>query len=449
MNQTYMKEKPILPLLLSMAIPMILSMLVNSLYNIIDSIFVAKINEDALTALSLVFPVQNLICSIGVGFGVGVNAVIAMSLGANNQKAANDAASQGLLCSVIHGALFMLFGIPAMPAFLRLFTDSAAVLDYGLCYSTIVLSFSVIITVEITFEKIFQSVGRMTASMLSLLTGCIVNIILDPLMIFGIGPFPEMGMKGAAWATNIGQLSTLVIYLAIWTFNPPNLKLSLPAMKPTKKICSQLYLTGIPATLNMALPSLLVSALNSILSVYSQTYVLTLGIYYKLQTFLYLPANGAIQGMRPLLGYNAGAKEYMRVRKIYKTTAVIIVLVMSLGMILCLTIPGKLMGMFTENPATIQTGIPALRTICFGFVVSSLSVVSAGALEALGKGPKSLIISCLRYVFFIIPAAFLLCRVFGADTIWNAFWITEAAAALIAFTIYRKNIDSMEKKEKI
>lgn len=444
MNQNYMKEKPVLPLFFSAAIPMVLSMLVNSLYNIIDSIFVAKISEEAMTALSLVFPVQNLVTSIGVGFGVGVNAVIALSLGAGRQKDADAAASQGLMFSILHGILLMAFGILAMPSFFGLFTDSETVLNFGVRYAVIVLSFSVIVTVEITFEKIFQSIGRMLVSTLCLLTGCVINIILDPLLIFGIGPFPEMSIEGAAWATNIGQLSTLVIYLVVWAVRPPNLKLSLRLMKPTGNIAGRLYLTGIPATLNMALPSLLISALNSILAAYTQTYVLVLGIYYKLQTFLYLPANGAIQGMRPLLGFNAGAKEYLRVKKIYKITAITIILVMAVGMILCLCIPTQLMGMFTENPITIQTGIPALRIICFGFVVSSLSVVSAGALEALGKGPKSLVISVLRYVLFIIPVAFILSRIVGPDAIWNAFWITEAATAAIAFGLYRKTVRKME-----
>ena len=316
MEQTYMKEKPIFPLLLSMAVPMILSMLVNSLYNIIDSIFVAKISEDAMTALSLVYPVQNLISSIGVGFGIGVNAVIAMSLGAKKQEDADAAAAQGLFLSVIHGALYTIFGILVMPAFLKMFTDSSEIVDLGLRYSRIVLSFSIIITMEITFEKIFQSVGRMVVSMISMLSGCIINIVLDPILIFGMGIFPTMGIRGAAWATNIGQLATLIIYLIVWLVRPLNIKLSIRNIKPTKEICPQLYMIGIPATLNMGLPSLLVSALNAILASFSQSYILViLGIYYKLQTFLYLPANGIIQGMRPLLSYNYGAREFERVKK--------------------------------------------------------------------------------------------------------------------------------------
>lgn len=438
MEQTYMKEKPVLPLLLSMAVPMMLSMLVTSLYNIIDSIFVGRISEDAMTALSLVYPVQNLISSIGVGFGIGVNAVIAMSLGAKKQEQANAAATQGLFLSVIHGALYTVFGILAMPAFLRMFTDSQEIFSLGLRYSRIVLLFSVIITLEITFEKIFQSVGRMVVSMLSMLTGCIVNIILDPILIFGVGIFPAMGIEGAAWATNIGQLTTLAIYLIAWLVRPLNLKLSLRHIRPTKEICSRLYLTGIPATLNMGLPSLLVSVLNAILASFSQSYVLVLGIYYKLQTFLYLPANGVVQGMRPLLSYNYGAQEYERVKKIYRTALSLILLIMTFGTVLCQSIPARLIGLFTENPATVQLGIPALRIICLGFIVSSFSIVSAGALEALGEGPKSLIITSLRYVIFIIPAAFLLSRVLDAAGVWWAFCIAEAATAFLAYRIYRK-----------
>lgn len=435
-----MKEKPILPLLLSMAVPMMLSMLVNSLYNIIDSIFVAKISEDAMTALSLVYPMQNLINSIGVGFGIGVNAVIAMSLGSKKQEQANAAATQGLFLNVIHGLLYTVFGILAMPAFLQMFTNSRSVIDLGLRYSTIVLAFSTIITAEITFEKIFQSVGRMVVSMLSMLSGCIINIILDPILIFGLGIFPAMGIEGAAWATNIGQLTTLAIYLIVWLIRPLNLKLSFRHIRPTKEICSQLYIIGIPATLNMGLPSLLVSALNAILASFSQSYILVLGIYYKLQTFLYLPANGVVQGMRPLLSYNYGAREFERVRKIYRTALSLILLIMAFGMILCQIVPEQLIGLFTENTSTVQLGISALRIICLGFVVSSFSIASSGALEALGEGPKSLIITSLRYVILIIPAAFLLSRIFGAVGVWNAFWIAEAVTAFLAYRIYKKCI---------
>ena len=211
MNQNYMKEKPILPLLLSLSLPAMISMMVNSLYNIIDSIFVAKIGENAMTAISLVYPIQNVIISLAVGFGVGINAMIALYLGAGKKQRANVVATQGMALSIVHGILLTIIGIIIMPGFLKLFTSDFTIINLGTRYSTIALSFSVIIMISVTFEKIFQSVGKMVIAMISLTAGCIINIILDPIMIFGLGPIPAMGIEGAAWATGIGQTVTLLI----------------------------------------------------------------------------------------------------------------------------------------------------------------------------------------------------------------------------------------------
>lgn len=442
MNQTYMKEKPVLPLLLSFSLPMMLSMMVSSLYNIIDSIFVAKMGEEAMTAISLVYPMQNFITSVAVGFGVGINAMIGMYLGANKKKEADVAASQGMMFSIIHGIIINLCGIVIMPHFLKLFTKNEAVINLGVKYSNIVLCFSIIIMVGITFEKIFQAVGKMVISMISMIVGCVVNIILDPIMIFGLGPIPAMGIEGAAYATGIGQAVTMLIYIVMYLRNSINVKLSFKHIK--EKICIKLYTIGVPATLNMALPSLLISALNGILSVFSPIYVVVLGIYYKLQTFIYMPANGIVQGMRPILSYNYGAKEYKRVRKIYKIALTLIAIMMTIGMALCLIMPNVLVSMFTDNVETLKAGKVALRIICMGFIVSSISVTSCGALEALGKGIESLIISLLRYVIIIIPIAYILSRVYGATGMWNAFWITEIIVSIVAWIIY----SNVQKKNK-
>ena len=314
-----MKERAILPLVLTMSLPMVLSMLVSSLYNIVDSYFVAKISEDAMTALSLVFPVQNFINAVTIGFSIGVNAVISYFLGAQEQEKANSAASQGLLLSAIHGVILTVGCIAAMPAFLRMFTDDELVISLGLRYSNIAFAFAVVIALGMCFEKIYQAVGKMTVAMVCVLSGCIANIILDPVLIFGLGPFPELGIEGAALATGIGQSLSLVIYLVVYLLRPLPLRLSLKCLSFRGALTGRLYAIGVPATLNLALPSLLVSALNIILSGFSQTYVVILGIYYKLQTFLYLPANGIIQGIRPLVGYNYGAGEHRRVSRIYTT----------------------------------------------------------------------------------------------------------------------------------
>ena len=435
-----MKEKPVLPLILSMSLPMVLSMLVNSLYNIVDSFFVAQISEEAMTALSLVYPVQNFINAVGIGFGVGINSVIAFYLGAGDNKKADQAATQGLVLAMIHGIVMTVCCITMMPAFLGMFTSSKTVIELGARYSVIAFAFTLIIIVGITFEKLFQAVGNMKTTMISLMCGCITNIVLDPVLIFGYGPFPKMGIEGAALATGIGQALTLAIYLVVYFVRPIPVHIRRQYFLLNKKMVIKLYSIGIPATLNLALPSLLISVLNAILAAYSEVYILVLGIYYKLQTFIYLPANGIVQGMRPLIGYNYGAGENKRVSQIYKIVLCMSGIIMVLGTVICLLIPSQLIGLFTHTEATIQTGETALRIISAGFLVSAVSVTSSGALEGLGKGTPSLLISLFRYVVVIIPIAFLLSRLFGAIGVWNAFWITEAITAIISICIYYKSI---------
>lgn len=439
MNQTFMKEKPIIPLVISMSLPMAASMLVNSLYNIVDSYFVAKISDKAMTALSLVYPVQNLITAIAVGFSVGVSAAIAFYLGAGKQDKADQAASDAILYNTLHGILLVIGCLLFMPAFLRFFTEDEAVIAYGLSYSRIAFSFAVVITVGIAYEKIFQAVGRMKVSMISMMAGFITNIILDPVLIFGLGPFPEMGMEGAAVATGIGQVITLLVYLAFYYAGPIPVKVQLKSWRPDRETAKRLYGVGIPATLNMALPSLLISALNTILSGFSEAYVLVLGVYYKLQTFLYLPANGIIQGIRPLIGYNYGAREEKRVKQIYRFALALIMGIMAVGMLLCLCIPKQLMGIFITNGETLRLGMTALRLISLGFVVSSVSVTFSGVLEGLGKGIPSFFISLSRYVVVIIPVAWLLSRSLGADGVFLAFGIAELVTAGLAIGIFQYN----------
>ena len=439
MNNTFMKKKPILPLLASMAMPMVLSMLVNSLYNIVDSFFVAKISEQAMTALSLVFPVQNFINAVAIGFGVGINAQISFQLGAKNIKNANIAATHGMLFNIIHGIIFTVICIPFMPVFLSMFTKAQEVISSGVQYSTIAFAFSTVIMISLSFEKIFQAVGRMKLTMISLMIGCISNIILDPLLIFGVGIFPEMGIRGAALATGLGQVFTVIVYLIAYKKCSIPVEISRKYLELNRNLDGKLYMVGIPAILNIALPSVLISFLNQILSAFSGSYVVVLGIYYKLQTFLYLPASGIVQGMRPLIGYNYGAGEHERVRKIYKTSMVLIFAIMVAGTILCLAIPGSLIGLFTSNPDTINEGETAFRIISAGFIVSTVSVTSAGALEGLGKGFPSLIISVCRYVVVIIPVAFVMSRIAGAVGVWHAFWITEVITSVISYIVYKKN----------
>lgn len=440
MNQTFMKEKKILPLVLSMALPMVLSMAVNSLYNIVDSYFVAKVNESAMTALSLVYPVQNLILAIAVGFGIGINAMVAYYLGAGKREDAATAASLGVLFSFIHGVILTIVCIVFMPNFLKIFHPDKQVMELALQYSNRAFLFSIAINVGIAYEKIFQSVGRMKVSMISMMVGFIINIVLDPLMIFGIGMFPKMGMAGAAYATGIGQIASFISYIVIYYARPKPVEIEFRYMKMNKHILNKMYAIGIPASFNMALPSLLISSLNGILAGFSEVYVLVLGAYYKLQTFIYLSANGIVQGIRPIISYNYGAEEHERVNKIFLTALQLATGIMVVGTILSWIMPETLIGLFSTNQSTIEIGVTALHIISLGFIVSSMALTTSGALEALGKGVDSLYISLIRNAVVILPVAIVLSKVMGVNGVWFAFPITEVVAAAASYWMYKRNI---------
>ena len=440
MNDTFMKTKPVFPLLVSMALPNVISMLVNSLYNIVDSLFVAQINEQAMTALSLVFPIQNFVNAVAIGFGIGINALVALYRGAGDYDRADAAATHGMTLSVLHGILCTLAATAVMPGFLARFTADGTIVSMGVTYSTIVFLFATVNMASLAFEKLFQAVGRMKLTMIALISGCVCNILLDPVLIFGLGPVPAMGIAGAALATGIGQAATLVIYLVVYSTTESPVHLRRKALRPDLSLEGRLYAIGVPAILNLALPSLLVTFLNGLLAAFSESYVVVLGIYYKLQTFLYLPANGIVQGMRPLIGYNYGAKEHARVAKLYQLTLGMSAVIMAAGTVICMAASAPLIGLFSSNPETIAIGQTALRIICLGFVVSAVSTTSSGALEGLGKGAASLVISLCRYVIFIMPLAWLLCRQLGPTGVWHAFWVTEVLSAVIAFAVYRKSV---------
>ena len=440
MNDTFMKTRPVFPLLLSMALPNVISMLVNSLYNIVDSLFVAQISEQAMTALSLVFPIQNFVNAVAIGFGIGINAMIALYLGAGDREKAEIAATHGFVLSLVHGVVMMAVSIAIMPGFLRRFTQDEALIAAGITYSTIVFLFLVVNMASLAFEKTFQAVGRMKVSMVALITGCVCNILLDPVLIFGLGPVPAMGIAGAALATGIGQVLSVVVYLVVYLRTELPVRLRRSCLRPDAALDGRLYAIGIPAILNLALPSLLVTFLNGLLAAFSQSYVVVLGIYYKLQTFLYLPANGFVQGMRPLIGYNYGAREYARVKKLFQLTLLMSAAIMAAGTVICQFASGQLMGLFTQNPETITAGQTALRIISIGFVISAVSTTASGALEGLGKGAESLVISLCRYIIIMIPAAWILCRMFGPVGVWHAFWVTELLSALAAAFVYKHTV---------
>ncbi len=442
MNQEFMKERKILPLVISMSLPMVISMAVNALYNIIDSYFVAKVSEHAMTALALVFPVQNLVNAVTIGFAIGINAIVAFYLGAGQEKRACQAATQGVVLNFLHGAVLTVLCILGMPWFLKMFSNDSQIVGMALTYANRALLFSVVVSAAVSYEKIFQSVGQMKVSMFSMICGCVTNIILDPLMIFGVGIFPAMGIAGAAYATGIGQSVSLAIYLLWYVIRPIPVKIKREYLQSEREITAKLYGVGIPASLSIALPSFLISALNGILAGFSEKYVLVLGVYYKLQTFIYLTANGIVQGIRPLIGFNYGAGEHQRVRQIFYTALELTAAVMLVGTLLSWMFPSALIGLFTTNTETIQIGVRALHIISLGFLASCVSVTCSGALEGLGKGLPSMSISLARYIVVILPLAFVLSRFFDADGVWYAFFITEIITAGISYFIYKKQVTS-------
>lgn len=434
MDQTFMKEKPVLPLVLKMALPMVISMLVNSLYNIVDSFFVAQVSEDAMTAISIVYPLQNLANAVGVGFGVGINAAVAYYLGAGNGKAANRSATLGIILSALHSIVLAGICVLFIRPFISMFTDSEEIVAYGLDYFYTVIAFAPVLTLGMAFEKVLQATGKMKTTMFCMAIGAVANIILDPIFISGLGAAPAMGVFGAALATGIGQTLSLISYIAVFLLAKIPVRLRLER-RGEEKICRKLYYVGIPASLNLALPSFMITILNAILAAFAEVYVLILGVYYKLQTFIYFTISGIVQGIRPLISYNLGAGRKDRVIGIFKVTLLLSLGVMVIGTILCLAIPKQLMDIFTDTPQTMEQGAVALRIISAGFIVSAISVVVSGSFEALGKGMPSLIISLLRYIA-ILPIALLMSYLFQAAGVWHSFWITELLSAVVSCILF-------------
>lgn len=435
-KQEFMRTKPILPLLLSMGVPMMISMLIQSLYNIVDSIYVSRLGTDAITAISLVYPLQNVIMAVSVGVGVGIGSVISMNLGASDQEKADRAASVGMFLTFIHVAVFILIGIFVTKPFLQLFTKDAQVLQWACDYGYIVMIVSFGSLIQICFEKIYQSVGAMMTTMLALGVSCVINIILDPIFIFGYFGVPAMGVRGAAIATVIGQIAGMILYIILYRKRGLAVCISFKKMRPEAELVRQIYSVGIPSTLMLALPSVLVSVLNAILSAFSEVYVAVLGLFLKLQSFIYMPANGIVQGMRPIIGYNYGAGEKKRMHKTIRVGLILTAAIMAVGTLAAQLFPQAILSMFDADIQLMDKGVEALRIISIGFIVSSVGVIFCGTFEALGMGMKSLMVSLTRQFAVNIILGWILTIPFGAAGIWLAYPVAEllgAAAAVILF----------------
>ena len=437
-DKNIMSYKPIFPLLISMALPPMISMLIQSLYNIIDSIFVAKIGEEAITAISLIYPLQNLSLAISCGIGIAMNALIARYLGSKNNEKASYIATQGLAMSLLHSLLFVIIGLFFIRPFVELFTSHPLISQYGLEYGTIVITFTFGSFIHIAIEKIFQATGNMIIPMIMQVIGAIVNVILDPIFIFGYFGFPSLGVSGAAIATIIGQFVSCFVSIIFFKKYNHNIHISFQNFHIDFQVFKNLYSIAIPSGVMMCLPSILVSILNAILSTISQTSVAFFGIYYKLQTFIYMPANGIIQGMRPILSYNYGAKEKLRMDQTLKTALLCISTLFLCGTLYFLCFPQSLLSLFEANQNMIDIGIIGLRILSLSFIFSSFAILMSGVFESLGLGKYSLLISILRQFIIIIPLSLLLLPIFGLNSVWLTFPIAEFIASLIALYFYLK-----------
>ena len=447
-QENKMGTQPVGKLMLSMSLPIMISMLVQALYNIVDSIFVAKISEDALTAVSLAFPIQTLMIAVGAGTGVGINALLSKSLGEKNFEKANRAANNGIFLAFFSFLLFVVIGLCFTGLFYNVQTKNADIRQYGKDYLYVVTVASLGLFMQMTFEKLLQSTGKTIYSMFTQGLGAIVNLILDPCLIFGWGPFPKMGVAGAALATVIGQCLAALLGLLLNIKVNKEIKISLKKYPPNRKTIKHIYAVGLPSIIMQSIGSVMTYSLNKILIGYSETAVAVLGVYFKLQSFIFMPIFGLNNGYIPIVAYNYGARKKARIIKAFKCGAVCAVSIMAVGTLLFLTIPDKLLGFFDAGDEMLRIGVPALRIISTHFVIASFSIMMISTLQALSRGVDSMIVSFSRQIIVLLPAAYLLSKFAGLNAIWWAFPIAEIVSltlcALFLSKAYKKMIKPME-----
>lgn len=427
----------ILPLLLSMSIPPTISMLINSLYNIVDSIFVARLGTEALTAVSLAFPVQNLILALAVGSGVGVNSLIARKLGEKEYGIASRAAASGLILSIIHYLILSLLGILLIKPFFLLFTKESNILNMGIEYTYIVTFLSIGTITQIAIEKILQATGNTLAPMFLQIIGAITNIILDPILIYGYFGLPVLGVKGAAIATVIGQMTSLFCSLYVLFFTRQELKIEKKDFVWDKNIIKDIYSVGIPSFFIMSIGSFLVMGINYILSGISTIAVSLFGIYFKLQTFIYMPTSGVTQGAMPIMGYSYGAKNSKRLLEVLNYSIIICVLINFLGSVIFWIYPQEILHFFDASEEMMVMGVKTIRIISTTYSIGSVCFIFSCFLQAIGKGIPSLTITMLRQLILLLPMAYILGKIYGLTGVWLAFPVVEVITCIISILIYR------------
>lgn len=443
-KENKMAVMPIGRLVANMSLPLMLSLLVQSLYNIVDSIFVSRIGEEALTATSLAYPIQILMIAVGVGTAVGVNALLSRRLGAGKTEEAGMIAASGLMLSTLSAAVFALLGALLSGKFAAMFTSDGAIASACASYLRVCMLFCLGTFTETMFQRFLQATGNTLLSMVSLIAGALTNLILDPIMIFGLLGFPRLGVTGAAIATVTGQWVGAATAAALHFLKNPMVKIRLRGFRPRREIILPIYQVGLPTAVTQAMGSVMVSSFNAILMSFSPTAVAFFGVYYKLQSFLFMPMHGLGQAAIPIVGYNFGAKNGARIQRTLRVLIPAGVTVALLATLVFCLFPQWLLSLFNAGTEMCEIGIPALRIISATFALSTVTMLLGYCASGLGNGMISMLCTAVRQFIVFVPLAYLFARLFGVSYVWYAVWVSELTAFLMAIALFHR-----EKKRKL
>lgn len=448
-RENKMGVMPINKLIISMSLPMVISMLVQALYNVVDSVFVSRLSEDALTAVSMAFPMQNLMISVGTGLGVGMNALLSRSLGEKNAKAVNKAAMNGLFLEAIGYILFLIIGIFATRIFFVAQAGESVITDLGTSYTSICLIMSFGIFMQFTFERMLQATGRTFLTMITQTFGAVINIILDPILIFGLLGMPAMGVAGAAVATVTGQICAAILAAVFNVKKNPDVHLNFKGFKPEAKFIKPILSVGIPSIIMASVGSVMTFGMNKILMAFSSTAVAVFGVYFKLNSFIFMPVFGLNNGVVPIIAYNYGAKNKSRLTKTIKLAIIYAAAIMLIGLALFQIFPDTLLNFFDASEDMLKIGIPALRIISLSFAFAGICIALSSCFQALGHGFLSMFVSIVRQLVVLLPAAYILAQFGNIDTVWWSYNIAEVFSVLLSLIffkyLYNKTIKPLDK----
>lgn len=437
-KENKMGVMPVNKLLITMSLPMIISMLVQAAYNIVDSIFVAQISENALTAVSLAFPLQNLMIAFAGGTAVGVNALLSRSLGEKNQEHVNYTAMNSVFIYIVTIIIFMIAGLTLSHLFFSVQTNNVEIVNSGTIYAMIVVGCSFGLFGQFLFERLLQATGRTLFTMLTQGTGAIINIILDPIFIFGLFGFPKMGVAGAAIATVTGQIIACILAIIFNLKFNHDISFDIKGFKPNLHIIKQIYSVGVPSIIMQSIGSIMTFGMNTILITFSTTATAVFGVYFKLQSFVFMPVFGLNNGMIPIIAYNLGAQKHERMFETIKLAMIYATAMMMIGLIVFECIPETLLSFFNASEAMKGIGIPALRIIAIHFIFAGYSIVCSAVFQAVSKGTYSLLTSLIRQLFVLLPCAYILSLLGNIDLIWLSFPIAEIASAITCTILFKK-----------